>query len=60
MAVIINELEVVVDSGAPATPAGDGASASTTPAAAAPPTSPDDLESILLFQAERASRRYAG
>jgi hypothetical protein len=59
MAVLINELEVVVEpppaAGADAQPAG------AAPLPAAPPAlSPDDIDVIVSWQAERASRVYAG
>lgn len=60
MAVLINELEVIVEppsaAGAEIPPA-----ASAAPSPAAPQAmSPDDIEAIVCWQAERASRLYAG
>jgi len=60
MAVIINELEVVTETPPEAAGAAqDDTQAAAQPAGAAPPR-PGDVEAILRFQAERASRLYAG
>jgi hypothetical protein len=58
MAVLINELEVIVEpppAAAEPQPATAAAPPSTPPA-----LSPDDIGAIVSWQAERASRVYAG
>lgn len=62
MPVIINELEIVTEL-RPETAAaagGEGEPSQATAQAAATPLSPEDVESIVRFQAARASRLYAG
>jgi hypothetical protein len=60
MAIIINEMEVVVEAppaaGAESQPAGTAAPPPTAP----PALSPDDIDAIVRWQAERLSRVYAG
>jgi hypothetical protein len=62
MPVIINELEIVTEAppeSAAAAAEGEAAQGAAQPAGA-PALSPADVESIVCFQAERASRLYAG
>jgi hypothetical protein len=59
MAVLINEMEVIVEAppaaGTEAQPPG-----TALPPTAPPALSPDDIDAIVRWQAERASRVYAG
>lgn len=57
MPVIVNELEVITEAPPPTpAPAGDDSPRPTAPTA----PSPEDIEAIERYQAERASRLYAG
>jgi hypothetical protein len=59
MTVIINELEIITE--APAQlPTAAGDAAETTPPPPPPELSPEDIEAIERFHAERAARLYAG